>query len=320
MSLMDFIDNMRYGGWRDFLEEGKELLVEGKNTFKDLKDEGREIFTDGFKEMVVKDNNSYKTSFEKKDQALNIISQSQNKYEKAYSTFKEKALALEHDIESHYSNITSIIQTSIANWAEQAKDWDDLCLERYAAEKMLDITTLSLTPTTGVRRIQKISGKNVLNTKPEYKAQEKANIFLRMILSDSPFLKESLKQIERVKAADEFLLAAQDFESRVEIEILGLKKYKNDIKCVTLRIKEVKTLLHFFENELANILDNMNDACKSGQLSKIYYKKAQMTGLIVSSMIALIEDSFVSKDGNIVERNESLYLDIMQIKNLISNV
>ena len=66
MSLADFWNNITTPGFvSSSYDEIKEMWKDIKAEARGWVEEGEELFTDGFKEMVLKDNNDYKTSIEK---------------------------------------------------------------------------------------------------------------------------------------------------------------------------------------------------------------------------------------------------------------
>ena len=72
MGFRDFIDNMKDGGFKRMINDGRELFTESSQ-------EMTELMTDGFKEMVIKGNSNYKTSFEKKNEADVIIGRAKSR-------------------------------------------------------------------------------------------------------------------------------------------------------------------------------------------------------------------------------------------------
>lgn len=303
----------------DRLKEGIELFTDFRTEMKDLLDEGREIFTDGFKEMVLKDNTNYKTSFEIKSDASTIISQAQEKYEKAYNRFTKKAHALEQDIDSHYAYIADIVNISIARWSEQAKHWGTLHLEEFATQKLLAINTLSLKPKTSAKRLQKLfSPADIKGFRPEYKQQKPINDFLQIVVRTPQPFNKYLAQLKRVKAANDFLEAANDFESNINVELAKIKDSENKIKCVSLRLQETESLLNLFDKELVRLLNDIENTKRPAKPSRRYLDKTQISGLLIASITALIEDSFVDEKGNAIVKDESLYRDILQIKSFIA--
>ena len=74
MSLTDFWNNITTPGFLSAsFDELKEMCTDCKEEMTELFEEGEEIFTDGFHEMVIKDNNEYRTSANKREDGRNIL-------------------------------------------------------------------------------------------------------------------------------------------------------------------------------------------------------------------------------------------------------
>lgn len=63
-----------------------------------------EILTDGFNEMVIKGNNGYETSFEKKEKAEKIIASSKGRWNSAESSVKKSIEKTKNNIAKSYEN------------------------------------------------------------------------------------------------------------------------------------------------------------------------------------------------------------------------
>lgn len=76
MGLTDFWDNITTPGFIPAaIEEFGQMWGEIRKEAKELWEEGEELFTDGFVEMVIKDNNDYLTSAQKQEKARSLIAQ-----------------------------------------------------------------------------------------------------------------------------------------------------------------------------------------------------------------------------------------------------
>lgn len=103
---------------------GLSLLLDGiKSDFKEVttlvkesKNEFTEIMTDGFKEMVIKDNNNYKTSYQKRDKAHSVINKAHEKLKQRTYEVKNFANQTEYAIDEFYTyrneNMQQILNTT----------------------------------------------------------------------------------------------------------------------------------------------------------------------------------------------------------------
>lgn len=97
-----------------------------------------------------------------------------------------------------------------------------------------------------------------------------------------------------------------------------IKDSENKIKCVSLRLQETESLLNLFDKELVRLLNDIENTKRPVKPSRRYLDKTQISGLLIASITALIEDSFVDEKGNAIVKDESLYRDILQIKSFIA--
>ena len=72
MGLMDAWDNLRYN-FDGVMDDLRELGDDFVTLVSDSTKEGTELFTVGFNEMVIKDNNDWQTSYENRDEAKQLV-------------------------------------------------------------------------------------------------------------------------------------------------------------------------------------------------------------------------------------------------------
>lgn len=159
MDIRDLFDKLRYTDWKYEAKQVREIFSDASKEFRQLKQEGRELFSDGFREMVLKGNADYQTSFENNSDAGKIIQQAIARCKKAEDELREKARALSDQVFAHHQHIESIMRGPVASWDERSKTWGDIRVKEFVVQRNLDLKVLAVVPKRNASKPRRSSRK-----------------------------------------------------------------------------------------------------------------------------------------------------------------
>lgn len=207
MGFWDFLEDI-VDGVDDFIDGIGELA----NDIEDTKDEINEILTDGVYEVFVKNNDNYKTSYEKKSEANLIIAEQSDKYNDKYNELKEVTNKLNKHIELLHQKKIKILG------------------ELY---KLNSPTMLKLNDTKPF-------------SAPVYN-KDKTYMLLEKILG----LDKYIGILAKKSYANEYLENALDFEAYISGLIADINRIETKICAVEQMLKEEDMLLDALEKSIS---------------------------------------------------------------------
>jgi hypothetical protein len=221
--ISDFFSNLA-----DFGEMIGDSLKELGNIASDTVEEGKELFGEGFVEMVIKDNNNYKTSFEIKDEADRIVRQQDERYNLKI----DETNGAIHCLNEH---ITVLYKKKI-KLAER--------IQVKIGQK--EFISTNVTYNSGARP-----------EPPSFDRHQNRifdivmyNNFVKSEPAFFPSLPESLFGTSRKEAANEYREDAKDYEVYVSGKIAEMNRVKVAVELLEQRLREEDKILDVLENSL----------------------------------------------------------------------
>ncbi|WP_442596700.1 hypothetical protein [Neobacillus sp. D3-1R] len=272
-----------------FVKDLGEIASDAKNIVKEGRQEFTEIMTDGFKEMVIKNNNDYKTSFEKKDQAHAIMQGAKSRLNAKFEEVDTYARETEAIITKFYDYKLKITNDAI----HSAKITMDNFKQNDWQRKIILEATFLQTPINGLSVSKNITKIGLLN------------------LVDDLFV-----QSRRVQAANEYLEDAKDFKTQVDLEIARLDSLKARMTYIRNVVKDEQRVLDLVNRELEKVTNLLNGLISRDTLSEDDAKTANQFFLITEMLYQFVNEKFVSKDLEVAAK----YLqDLAKLERLILN-
>jgi hypothetical protein len=274
---------------KEFASDMGEIANDVRTLAKESKEEFTELMTDGFKEMVIKDNNDYKSSFEKRDQATAIIANAKSKLNRKVTEVNEYADETEAMMKDFYGqkiNITKqVLQTAKATLVD---------FERYDIKSKINSPLFATINSMG-----------------------KVNFSLPAInslTSTLAIINTFMSQARRVKAMDDYLEEAKDYRSEVNYEIARLDSVKAKLQYMREVMKEEQNLLERLIPKLQSASEMMKYYMGKKQLTTDDAKRAENLFKIAEMLHKLITTTFINKNLSVSQK----YLDeLAELKGLI---
>jgi len=201
MGLQDFWDNIRTPGFIDnMFEELGDLCKEAKTEMVSLMEEGEEVFIDGFREMVIKENPEYKNSVQKKEAAKLLI-----------DDIRSQLLAARGVTDGSSSYILGIVGLSLKNAATALAELDRKKIDAIISSLQTDYENLAiLNPEELFAFSDRIRELLKLPDAPQYIHPYSER--------EATFLDADLRK-QRVDAADKFLSASMEYAEIMKGEV-----------------------------------------------------------------------------------------------------
>lgn len=281
MGLSDFIDNLRYIGPRQMLRELGEVFEESAEEFKELKQHGNELVTNGFHEMVIKGNDDYKTSVEKKKEADGIVSgslvQSENKNRMLRLLLDQHARALD----SHTEFLKGLFEWIIGTYEHSSLQDDEIDLKSFIETRGLKLRFIDFQPLVSIDELR--DAINVATTEssiPEHDG-ERARKTLSRYFGTGPVW--PIVQRARIEAADDYLADAEEFRLRTESrdkerEHLILAA----IEIANQRIDEARAIIDVFRARMERSLEKSEATSNDKEQREFLHVSALCASVMLS--------------------------------------
>lgn len=255
------------GFFKDMFSLGKELfdvLGEGRKEFK-------ELMTDGFKEMVIKGNNDYKTSFEKRDEANRIISSARSRYNRTFQEVEAALHLVQQQIKHHYqfklekykqlhSTYAADIEKYVQQYELKKKEYEQSYLSFDQHNLSFPIFSSSIAGFVSHKRIDQM-------------------------------LFELAEQRKRVKEADYMLEEARRIRAELDLECEKLKRLQSNLSLVEKTINEERSLI---ERLLHPMVEKMQHT--KGMLSSTVNTREQLEEIERAiQIIKLLEKTLITQ-------------------------
>ena len=233
MSLADFWDNITTPGFlSDSFEELQEMCTEFKEEMIGYIEEGEELFTDGFHEMVIKDNNEYRTSANKREDGKKEIKGVHQELLKA------------RGISDQDSAMTDVLCYEFKDIIGKINEFEKPEIESACIELQSEFSHVIIkTPDELTGRRQEVL--NILKM-PELPSSE-AELPKDTIRNLGPVNVALSDKQKRIEAADKYLETVEVYKKMMKLEIE--KQENNGPLFNTLKItEEDKELIIYFGN------------------------------------------------------------------------
>jgi hypothetical protein len=227
----------------------KELFETAKyivDITKETKEEIGEILTDGFKEIVIKGNNDYKTSHEKRDEAYNIVYNAESKYERVYKDVSNTYEKVSNLLKEHHSYKVNLygeikqVQAPLIN--EYINKLDNIKRTTKAKEGKLSFTDVSFLSNIG------------------------SNI-MPMSQNNLDFFRGSILRRKRVEEANGLLEDARTIRAEINAECEKLNRVKSNLQLVNKTIEEERSLIERFVKPYKDKIMNMGEILDHGNFT-----------------------------------------------------
>lgn len=266
----------------EFAKEAGTIVKEGRQEFA-------ELMTDGFKEMVIKDNSNYKTSFEKKDDANGIINGAKNRLTSKLDELDLYANQTEGIIKNLYEYKMKVTNDTFEIINKTINELGDYDLHNPIHKAFLKGRVLN-------GKVNFYMTNNTLNT-------ASLGIIIGVI-----------NQMSRVRVADEYLENAMDYQNKVNAEIARLNLLKVNMSYIRKVIKEEKNLLQNLSAKFENIIQELTGNVEIEQMSAESRMRVENLFTIAELLNNMIQDTFISKELKVSEKYLS---DLAKLKALI---
>lgn len=266
--------------FKEMLGLGKELggiLSDGRKEFT-------EIMTDGFKEMVIKNNNDYKTSFEKNDEARLILSGAKSRYKSRFDEVYVTYTQVKNVVESHFAYKVDLYHTYEQHYAS--------IIEKNI--QILDIKKKEIE----LLYVDHIS-HNILNSSFMNSSSRTGALFYDF----------QLQQI-RVNEADANLDEAKAVRARLDMEGEKLKQIQINLQFVEASIQEERRLIE----KLSGALERKIDSFESIIHTNSHYKELEECIDIIKMFEKIIKTQFLQDEAKITQQYKKILLDMTEME------
>jgi hypothetical protein len=302
----DFIDGAQELG-EAFKDLGKGLYETGRDSSKEF----GELMTDGVKEMIFKNNHYYQTSFEKVDNARQIISSSKSRYKKTYE-----------ELQSYYSETVK----KINNHIEYKMHFCNVLLANNQ-NSVNQILNINLDEQIVSRSLQGIESSVINDYKKSVSSiisvggnTAKFNSIMGMSYISGIESSWFVTQRRRVEEADAALGDAKEFRAMVDIEIEKLKITQSKLGYIRLKVEEERSLLSRFGVTLDNITSFLNSTYNRIKVAEKEYQSKNLINKILYNLkvfVGIQENKMLLTDE---ERKKVISnIEIAKMLNLIIN-
>lgn len=319
-----------FGVAKAFGELGKDL----GNLAKESTQELGEIMTDGFVEMVIKDNNDYKTSFEVEEEASKKINSANRRYNNAQSNLK-KCISNTEGIMAELGKLKIEIQTeTICNWLKYVgkyqlinyepkvfKRYENLTNLKYDNLNKIESQSIGIKNTFFNRKVEMNEFINIGNSSLSLGLSNVIGIQGKVsnIIIFNPLIKSMGIGVDptRKSRANEYLNDASDYSKDVDLHISKIKQAKMAVEMIGKNsenlIKELNILNQYLIKMIIDFSTFGNKLSESEEneiISSIY---------VVQGINALSNMEVMNKNGYPNDKIENLLIQISKIIDNIKN-
>ncbi|OAA86346.1 hypothetical protein [Clostridium coskatii] len=291
MSLFDFVDeicDISFGigeACFDLVTGLGEIAVDSTLEFG-------ELMTDGVKEIVIKDNDNYKTSFEKTDDANDIISMAKSKFNSASQEAIDYYEETKKIVEEHFQYKNKLITTILPQQEEIIRNFTEFNYTNLA--NSIDTLKLDNKPILFSTTLVFLSKLNPITLGIEI----------------GSFM---ISQRTRVEAANEYLSNAECYKSEVDLKIAELKTIKSRLTLIRNKVIEERKIL----NNLVSKLDKISNSLSNSMNESINICKIKSLIEIANRIKESINVHFINNKGTITKEYSALLNKLQKLeKNL----
>ena len=205
MGLADFWENITTPGFLSAsFDELKELGKEIKADAQELIEEGEELFTDGFKEMVINDNNDYTTSIQKRHKGRDLVKE-----------LHRQCLAA-RGIDDDSMPVVKVMENEFKLIIDRLGEFEDAEIEEENKKLQNDFSHLIIEEPKSLMEFQKYAARLLEVSKPPAYSAPPQSEKIRRVGPVGVFTSDKAK---RVLAAEKYLADLEDYKKQIELEI-----------------------------------------------------------------------------------------------------
>lgn len=279
----------------------------------DLINEFKELMTDGFKEMVLKDNNNYKTSYETKNDSDTLLNAIENKYKNSLKKLESDISKIEPFVNQFSKYCEETVRSCLLIWCPIIENHNSLEIKSIVSNLKSEYSHLSFKFIEGGIVNSKIMDSFKVKTKspfyiassPSLNISNNNHPWIKHIIQPPISFEYKVSKRDRINASKNYENAVKDYEVMIEAEINNHKNARN-------RLKSVKNQL----DERTKIISSFSD-----NLNKIITNKIRSEILLISTLLMSVIITATSVP--ILEENQSqpefkgLINDINKVKNFL---
>ena len=281
------------------------LFDDLKEINDDLKEIG-EIATDGFKEMVIKGNDDYKTSYEKMEEAELIVEKAKAEYKKSKAELRLKCNSVNSYITQHYYYKEKIYHDVLQKWIKIMKEKKYVKLHK---ENKLEFEEADID--VALNNINGFNGLSIIQGNP-MQFNSFTNLSMGTILP--PPIKWPSNQRKRIKKANKKLKEAKLYRKKVKNQIAKLNKQKAKLKKIKKTAKDEKRVLSKLEKRLKRLNKLIEDY--NGNAIKEQADKIKISAIIADGLSDALSAKMIDTDNIGIRQEYEMVLN--KLKNIES--
>ena len=303
-------DNIRYGLWKQDLADFVDLGREGVEIVDQFFKEGAEILTDGVVEMVVKDNNDYKTSYELVDEAKATIAKATARYEKQRNKTEQNKECVERQLNSYSELCEATFTAALSAWRQIAAQNSDptvkAIVDRLSAQYPAYDFSFGKGPGRAAVDLSAVAG---LRPEPTCRAPVwSLDDFRPYLMVICPPLPRGPGKQARVKAAKRFHQEALDYGAEAKLVRTQLKHVRALLQGLCHRIDENRLVL----GKLQQAMTGLEESRKRSELD------LELATLIMGAVAAICLHPLLADDGS-VRPCVGLRQDLDKLQTILTN-
>jgi hypothetical protein len=297
-----------------------DILKEGIDLFKQIRNEARELVTDGIPKMILGIEPDYQTSYERVESAEGIIESAKERYESSLSHLKRAIRKAQKESSLFYEEklITqnSLIKDSLTRLSVIMPTHSEQLLhtqQQFSYLKAKSIRKLSSSVNEYELKIASMRECEVNSHPPPIKLD---NNSIQFGLSDftSGINTISLpignfligyEQKMRVEKSKQYLEQARQFDLQVDIQIENIRLYRMEINTILQKIKEGRKLIKGLSELLTNQMEIVNTIKPRRFLwfnlkaTKEEFKTAMVAYALITGIDNLCDCQIASQNGKL---------------------
>lgn len=256
-------------------------------------EEVKEALTDGFVEMVIKDNNSYQTSYQKIETANAIVNSAKSRYDKNFYKVKKYFDETDELVKNHHK-LKQSLQDTVLNKSIMKELEIDL---HPGISKRSSTTLLSNIGTSlVVTGFSSIGGLNPTS------------------ITIAQWVNEKNK---RVEDANIYLENSKVYEAKINIEVKKLKSLRSRMKLIRYKINEEAGLLSRLTEKLELIANYQSTILSKEHILAEEKEKFNVLTLIAKAINETITTKFFTDSGDITSEYEKVLENLKHVENMI---
>lgn len=262
---------------------------------KQTSDELREIATDGFKEIVIKGNSDYKTSYEKRDEANQIVASAESSFRNVVDDVMSVYNNVKKSVEDHYKYKKSIFEKVTKEYAPSV-----VRFSAYVQQKKLDTSSKAFS----------IGNSSISTFQP-----------MQNFVGSSGFnlLGDFLLQRKRVAEADQMLEEAKEYRAKIRMESEKLRSIKANLTLIDKHLKEERSLLKRLTSPIEKAISNMKNIEGKTSISQKELEESEQLIEVFNLFEKILITRFVKDDGQITQEYTLVYRQLIDFEKKINN-